>query len=336
MGLEWKPLITFSCVVALVSVQLPPLTYTRDCSISTTENHNFMEPDAIIEWENFRDEIDVAWNIFRTLKSETMVPYQPVLYTDISGEIGVVVNFEFNVARRINQALEGLGMEILMGTGLGRADFYAHRIIPSRLIPIEVKTKYSLPCDSLYASREEVRCRKVIKQIFTYMIDHYARFGIVTTFDKTFFLRAVGSVIQISPPVNSTQLLSTLTSLLFCNGIWQFVLYGEIVPQPNYRPDPEDPPSPDRDPSNDFLPRSMSRSSSSSRPQTRSQSGITTSAYLGGGAGGNVYQAFIDGEPVALKVVRVKDKMKFSQLLNEVTIYNHLSDIQGIYIPKLL
>jgi hypothetical protein len=349
MGLEWKPLITFSCVVALVSVQLPPLTYARVCAKSTTENQKFDEPEGVYEWEDFNDFLSNGWKYF---KQDTMVPDQQMLYNPVYDERGVMTNFDNNVIHRIHTALESLHVTIIPGTGMGPSDFYAQHTLLNRFLPIEVKTDASLPFDSLYqpqlfASRNP-HYMKIIKQIYTFMRMGNIQFGIVTNFDKTFFLRSLDSVIQVSPLVRSAQLLRALASFLSCPGIWGYVNYSaiEIV---RHDPGQEDPESPDRNIDDDEYPppprgpttggSTTSSSNRQTRNQTRvsrGQTGIVMSGYLGGGAGGHVYQAFIGGVPVALKVVRVKDKMKFFQLLNEVTIYNHLSDIQGIYIPELL
>jgi hypothetical protein len=349
-----------------VNVSLTDLIYSRDCSVTTTTNTAFETPRAVIEWNTFHNDLADSWNGFIALKGGTMVPTEHLVYNSVQDEFGVECNFQHNVVRRINKSFEGLKMSIIRGTGNGFADFYAERTEPRRLVPIEVKTKYSQPYDSLYESRENENCIKIINQIFTYIIKHKARFGIVTTFDLTFFLRTVqmddGIIIQVSPPVGSKVLLPTLASFFFWASTWELVNYDAVDTQmlpPDFDPedfDPEDcdPPSPDRhDPSDgnyhsskgstmlssnssNRQTRSQTQSRSSNHLHTQSQTSISISEYIGSGAGGIVYEAFIDGKPVALKVVNVNDKVKFSQLLNEVAIYNHLRDIQGIYIPKLL
>jgi len=185
------------------------------------------------------------------------------------------------------------------------------------LLIIEERTRVDLhvPADTTLAAmyfdgKEEVF--GPVCHLFGYMVHNRCKFGVLSTYDQTWFFMRDRDMLYVSPTVTHDHHEPTLYqcyvyALLcarktpFCSGI-----------------DDE----------------RLTLSSDLDQLDLRK---IRLEEFLGAGITGSVFSGKLDGENVAVKICDISKNPKLeADMLNEVGMYNVLKKLQGDCIPKLV
>ncbi|KAG0277030.1 hypothetical protein BGZ95_006653 [Linnemannia exigua] len=259
---------------------------------------------------------------------------------------------------------------------LGKPDRICYNRTSQELrILIEIKTTQALSCNNLVTKYTEDMdliandraptnpTWRQVHQIFGYLCNNSLRYGILTTYDDTWFMRRDVGKLWISPSIRHDNFGPTLLQCYkyFMELPDQDYTSPPPPPSPSQSPPPESPPG---DGSNDGSYHERKKSSRKRDQQhpgivTRSRnkiqqifrqlpSGFTVSVgelnlrefeiqeLLGQGRTGRVFQAKWQGDPVALKVCDLYKNPEFEdEILSELATYRALMILQGVYIPRL-
>ena len=228
--------------------------------------------------------------------------------------------------------------------------------------------------DGTTAFTKNQRLIRIVRQTFGYMVVNDLRYGLLTTYVRTWFFcrdRKNPNIIYISPEVHLDQNhTSTQPSFLEC------MYYLETLSTEDrtaHSSPPTDSPPTDSDDGNNKKDDKSESSSEEENPKRKSskrkwgtlkvitrsmarkkrddskgenledmknyeRSQFSFGDVLGNGRSGVVFAVKLCGEVGALKMVELyKNEYLLKEILNEIKIYlGPLMDIQGIYTPKLL
>uniref|UniRef100_U9THP3 Protein kinase domain-containing protein n=3 Tax=Rhizophagus irregularis TaxID=588596 RepID=U9THP3_RHIID len=256
--------------------------------------------------------------------------------------------FEFNICEVLNELLPDYEFSRKNTKKPGDPDFTCFFAQSTLLFPIEIKPEYLL---------ESAEARAVIKQIFSYMTENECQYGVLSTYNKHWFLYRpsnnpkklwISETLKLtseSPPV--LKAYAYMVRKLCCDSDDSYYSHVLKIPESVTRKDDG----------------SVSKHTRSLRPRTKSSSdnssGSSSSSTLYKGQKNNQNLSFIDfkfngilgqgrsrktlkcefrGNTIALKCTDLWKSPPYilKEMQNEVKIYQILSTIQGEYIPKLM
>ena len=299
---------------------------------------------------------------------------------DIRDAINNNVLLPLNVLLESDGAGEEFARSIYLGETLGEPDFIQHSNEKLRLV-IEVKSKWALSASNLvktytqnvndlHKKKRKKRNYHQMRQIFGYLSHNELRYGVLTTYDKTWFLYRENCCLCISPPIQHDDLHPTLFQCLF-------YLVSLARDNPNCASAPSSQDDDDHDDGGDHeskqkagSQKARGRTSKGSSAYTTPVAGqgstgrkrrrattcpshpsngeeehtpleffdwgsFSTLGVLGTGRTGTVFKAILYGEVVALKICDLWKHLDYEEdLLNEVKVYHALKNLQGYCIPK--
>jgi predicted Ser/Thr protein kinase len=234
---------------------------------------------------------------------------------------------------------------------------------------IELKTKMSLPFDAQnynlvdwwtmdHIPMSKASFQHIIGQVYGYLSFNKMKYGVLSTYEYTWFLRRhQEGVLEISEPIafDSRNPVNLYQSIAYC-------IYLSIVDHTSVHSSPKS----DSDPlefeqivESDSLPslptniritRSITKrkfdqvgfdqnqlQKDDDRVPGDFHLDIDRIKYIGDGSSGKVFKDFYHGIEVALKICDIYNNPQgLDQILHEVIVYNHLRDLQGVLIPRLI
>ncbi|CAG8729669.1 3415_t:CDS:2, partial [Ambispora leptoticha] len=227
---------------------------------------------------------------------------------------------------------------------------------------IHLHEKYNSAVDMIDdGTTEYTRCQKIVKlirQIFGYMVINDMRYGLLTSYTRTWFLHRQNkdpNILYISPSVDIDQShTSTQPSFLECMHYFEDLCMAdpfvhssppttdlEYVENDDDNEDEIENASEYEDESNYFWSNkftSLQGEVKIEKMRNYNRSRFLLGSVLGHGRSGVVLTAKLCGKTGALKLADLyKNKELLEEMLNEIRIYvGPLIDIQGVHIPKLL
>jgi predicted Ser/Thr protein kinase len=187
-----------------------------------------------------------------------------------------------------------------------------------------------------YAERKPARLRKSIYneicQVYGYLLFNSLKYGVLTTYQSTWFFRrpAVG-ILEISPRIACDQEYPTLLRcyVYFLSLIEQGHLIKRTESYPAF---PRKETVSSYETKHDYNTRSNTNKSQISEDFELDKLGEA----IGIGASGSVYRWTYKGRDVVVKVCDTSNNRDgYDMIKNEVKAYELLADIQGIFIPKI-
>ncbi|GJJ78399.1 hypothetical protein EMPS_10758 [Entomortierella parvispora] len=226
----------------------------------------------------------------------------------------------------------------------GRPDFVGKTHPYQARVLIEVKTKWVLGCEDLVkkynndiasiAAGLEPRnpIWPYVLQMFLYLSLNRLRYGVLTTYEQTWFLRRDEGVLHVSPAIRHHD---TLPTVLQC--------YKHIVDLANE--DHISAPAPlTLSLNGQHVRRQDFQKIDSNKLEAQESLGLQQvdlgefelQEVIGEGRSGRVFRAFWRDKPVALKICDLYKNPKYEEeILTEVAVYQALESLQGIYVPRL-
>ncbi|KAI9241659.1 MAG: hypothetical protein BYD32DRAFT_405221 [Podila humilis] len=346
-------------------------------SSSTTDTRFGRAPTEVSEWTEFPTEAaSLSHPTDRTFSPDDFRFSNDLV---LSNEESVGIALNANVYNFLNRLMPTgrIGMHTEAKV-IGRPDRVYFRSTKDIRMLIEIKTIWALSCGDLVTKYKEDRdlvtrerspespTWRQVHQIFGYLSYNRLRYGILTTYHQTWFMRRDGGTLWISPSIRHD---NTDPTLLQC---YRYLMeltdedYTSLspLPSPPQSLPPESPPDDDNnDDSNDgsyHERKKHTRKRDQQRPGivTRSKSkiqqifrqlssGFTVAVgklslqefeiqeLLGEGRTGRVFRAMWQGEPVALKVCDLYKNPEYEdEILTEVAAYKALEALQGVCIPR--
>jgi len=360
---------------------LPRLRYTSHApSASTTISPFSRVPTQVLSWDGF-----VAQAASRQYPTnQTLSPDQFRFSDDltISDEESTGIALTFNVYALLNRLrpTDQIGMQS-EATVIGKPDRVCYRSPNDVRMLIEIKVKWALFSNDLVTKYNEDMSLigmerspvnptwRQVHQIFGYLCHNSLRYGILTTYDQTWFMRRDDERLSISPAIHYADGHPTLLQchMYFMDLTHQDYTTSSVPPSPPQGPHPGSPPGDGGGGgSNDGA---YQQSTRNARAQNRAQNRDTSlfargkaklkntfrqmpdgstvavgmlnlhefkiEEVLGEGRTGRVFRATWQGEPVALKVCDLyKDPNYEDDMLTEVATYKTLDDLQGVCVPR--
>ncbi|KAG0364204.1 hypothetical protein BGX24_004743, partial [Mortierella sp. AD032] len=365
---------------------LPALRYSPYMSESTTTTHSTFgrTPTEALEWTQFPMQgTSLNHPANRRFRPDD-VRFNPHLL--LSNEESVSSALNANVYEVLNRLLSvgriGMHPEAKV---VGRPDRVYYQPPRDARILIQIKTNRALACDDLVAkfredmdlvARNEAPANPTwhqVHQIFGYLSHNNLRYGVLTTYHQTWFMRRDAGRIRISPTIYHDNITPTL---LQC-----YMYLIELADQDHTTPPapPSPPPDPDDDDDGDnggggdsndgeyqgqkqhagkqgqrhssIITRSKSKIQQIFRGQSivrQLPNGLTVAVgklylhefeiqeVLGEGRNGRVFRAMWGDEQVALKTCDLyKNPEHEDEMLMEVAVYEALKVLQDVCIPHI-
>ncbi|KAI9241658.1 MAG: kinase-like domain-containing protein [Podila humilis] len=351
-----------------VMVQRPPL----DSTFSRT-------PTEIIEWTHFPTEAaELNHSTNRRLRPADY-HFNTRLFASNKESVGIALTENvYNFLNRL-QTTARIGMYSDIDKVTGKPDRICYiRTSQELRMLIEIKTTQALSCNNLvtkYMQDMDLIANdraptnpiwRQVHQIFGYLCHNSLRYGILTTYNDTWFMKRDVGTLWISPSIRHD---NTGPTLLQCYKYLMELTDQDYIsppppPSPPQSPPPESPPGDDNsDGSNggsyhERKKRTRKRDQRHPGIVTRSRnkmqqifrqlpSGFTVSVgklglqefeiqeLLGEGRTGRVFRAMWQGEPVALKICDLYKNPEYEdEILTEVAAYKALEALQGVCIPR--
>ncbi|CAG8647187.1 11077_t:CDS:2, partial [Paraglomus occultum] len=206
----------------------PCLGYiNRHGSTGSTRFQYARTPGSVVTWHNFENDVkNATWDDTRKYPSHPAFQQ----YLTISDEETIRQALDENVFRFLNNLLshEVFGRFTLLKSVIGEPDFIQKDSNEVLRLVIEVKTKWALSADNLVTTYAQnlTECRNrttsricvyhQLKQVFGYLSHNHLQFGVLTTYDKTWFLyRRQPDELCISPPIQYNNQQPTLFQCFF-------------------------------------------------------------------------------------------------------------------------
>ncbi|KAI9339085.1 hypothetical protein BDR26DRAFT_862600 [Obelidium mucronatum] len=342
--------------------QLPLAVYENPLSRPNSSGSNWKKPSHVLLWSSFETDV-TNWleanhlqhsqriqkpvfvnGIVITDEVQTLQPFIKLNLLDVSSKCFIPPS-EFKARRQIVSCI-------------GEPDHVMTR--GGEIVAIaEEKGKWTLTSGDLvtiYASNSYVS--KALNQLYHYMRLNYCKYGILSSYEFTWFVCRV-QVCDIcqDPPRHETLVVSNGFAYNCQNPppLQCLAYFNTIVDATNM----DSPPSSQRSSRSSsaqvnesvtsvFSPRGSrgnlfqesgspsAASTSSSHQQIFDADDFRFNAVMGEGRS-KVYLEQFDSKPVALKVADVaKNAEMLVELQNEVAIYEDLAELQGYGIPKFL
>ena len=299
-------------------------------------------------------------NNYKFVDSKKHPNPQFIFYDDCVGEMSVQTVFETNICVVLNKLLKpDYDFTRAKTKHPGDPDFTCHDKNNLLLMPIEIKPEYLLETEKnqfpeFYKS--SAIARAVIKQSFSYMVENQRQYGILSTYNKHWFLRR--------PKDEPEKLYISNTLLLESEHppvLKAYAYMAQIFRDDYFSPHPsiisvteeneEYEPVSKRlrsSMTNNKSPNNNSNSDSSSstlqeNPKGKSKQNLSFTDFkfngmLGEGRSGKTLKCEFHGITIALKCTDLWKSPPYilKEMHNEVNIYQILSTIQGVYIPRLV
>ncbi|KAI8819251.1 uncharacterized protein EV422DRAFT_122809 [Fimicolochytrium jonesii] len=314
-------------------------------SSTTTPSHPLTDLSVIEEWVDFPH----AVRSNRSLLSGSLFQgtINNTLKTPVSSEQNVQAFADGTLHQSLTDILEALGhagYHIVDITGTKSVILDPDRILDGGeekpILTIEFKTPWAFPklrqlVQTYQSAQPKSKVRRDVNQIYGYMTFNHHRYGVLTTYEETYFLQREwsepGGRLQVAGPFSYdrsspfTVLEAYTTLLLLCIDNWFYV-------------SPTTSPAPSRS-------VSASASPSTSRPSTPmpyilTDVDINDVMFNKGRARarmGAVVEGTFRGAKVIFKIVDESKNHQFStELDNEVDQYRALAHLQGRTIPRFL
>ncbi|KAI9353460.1 hypothetical protein BDR26DRAFT_848591 [Obelidium mucronatum] len=357
-----------------MTMKLPAAIYhTTLPRASSTSVANPRNPGHVFEWPDFEPAV-LQWvrdnahqDNARRLRRPTFVP---MIITREVPELQVFIKFNLlDVAAACCTSFDFVSWGIIDRTDPNaRAEpDYAARKNEILAAPVEIKGKWTLPGQSIVDS-ENAHVQSAITQAYTQMRHNHRRFGIITSYEFTWFLRrdqcpggencengAAGhEILLISPGIALNQGDQTHPYILQCFAYFSWLCSPVHMdsPPPSSRTSPR---SSRSQPQNRGSPSSDNFSASGSSPRVHGMSRGQSSgsmevsdcmveqdfdvddfyfdSILGFGRTKVCYDAALG---LAVKFADMwKNPELLAELRNEVAMYRELSVLQGRFIPKV-
>jgi Protein kinase domain len=338
---------------------LPTPIYGKLPAANITSASDFF-PD-VLPWGSFKSEVNGWIGSDADTQKHNTISQPSIIRFQITSEIPSLQSFYIlNALKTANQALPSRvqfdDLRNAVGVLLGDPDYmllFAGGIVGA---PIELKGKWSISDEDLIKSIKEGDSFVIhaVAQIFTYMNACQRKYGILSTVEKTWFLRRIQNEgqehLEISEAVSYNQANPTLIEAL--------VFFGESVTGDQlskYRRQISATNSAINS-ATSSAPNSRPGSSGSSETKGTQALSETTKSILSKHAYGDlfflddfslteqlgeshakVFKEYFNDSAIALKVHDVRrDKQKLAELQNEIQVYQKLEDLQGRYIPELV
>ena len=302
-----------------VLCMIPPnLNYPPYIITNTTTNNNCYKraPRQIYEWNDFT-------NAVATLTVPTELCHKRTSFNvgmeDVWTKDHVNLALKRNVFGILNQLKfhngEFTAYNAIPGV-VGRPDcIFVEDGVLRFVIENRIRSDLHVPDDVTLITMYNNGVEKVLNavcHIFGYMLYNRCRFGVLTTYDQTWFLKRVCSTLYISPTITHDNRRLTL-----------YQCYAYIISRANLYPF-------STTVGDDILVDSSDR--------TKLDLGnIYISGILGRGRTGTIFHGELHDKKVAVKICDTfKAPDLESAMLNEVEIYNIMRNLQGDCIPKLI
>lgn len=337
---------------------MPPLSFEDslhqvlpDCynrlhdSISTTYSDARVEPNRVEDWDII-PELNDFFDDFRvdnSLRFEAMRQNQ----SDFHDEVDVQAQLRQTLLKTVELLMNGTHSRPISITTKGAVpgtrevvfdpDMIAwrqqQRIPGLRLLaPIEIKKPHEADTDDLRAlyrrrstrNAKVTRARKIIQQEVGYLDRNCCEYGIITTYVSTYAVKMDGhtNVVHISRPFRYNETQPTVIKLVYyilCKALESNGLPGKamtaVVPSSNKKRKQRETYSPS-DSNSDVSPWDLQEK-----------------VPLKSRKGNRVFLCPYKGYAVILKQASVS---RDERLLRETHMYQHMRQLQGVVIPKIL
>lgn len=215
---------------------------------------------------------------------------------------------------------------------------------------IEVKTIWSLTAPDNMAAAYRISgntVRHPVQQIFGYMKINNLKYGILTNYEKFYFLKREKLLLHISTAIKSSDV-----DVSVYRGLYYIIHLSiedhlcspntSINDDKNYDSDDDEIEEEKDDEENDnddvYLPKQKKKQQQSSNEKhqsSKSKKIKLMNEVLGYGQNGYVYKCLYNNKEYATKICdTTKNKQMIIQLKNESELYKHLKLLQGVYIPN--
>ncbi|GBB95353.1 hypothetical protein RclHR1_25130005, partial [Rhizophagus clarus] len=159
----------------------PPISYSHNAVDGTTTTYSGdIDPEELGHWDNFLDEVkQFNFEVQPKFKRSAFIDYAPLVNEEAARSI-----FDSNICQALNKLL---GPDYVIER---KSDYIVDAIL----------SNVGVPHDSEHVCSGK---DKVIRQIFTYMSEPWCKYGIISTYEKHWFLyrpRGTPSKLLISDP----------------------------------------------------------------------------------------------------------------------------------------
>ncbi|KAJ3184602.1 hypothetical protein HDU87_004004 [Geranomyces variabilis] len=309
---------------------------------TTTAKFPRTDLDTLATWHTLPTEIDSVRNILRNSTVSASASLGPFGFEGhINDESGVLILLHImfaSVTKCLPRELDQPKFTVVAGNKdvVGEPDFiYKSGSSTKPKIVVEVKTDWAFPqLGSIVAewpaaqSNPRSKLARAIHQIYGYMTFNHLRYGVLTNYEKTWFLRRVnapqGGRLEISDPYaynsTSTLLEAWVTVTLLAENNWFYTSPTTSPAPPRRATILTAPPS-----SNPYKLRHTNTS------------GIEFIEGVDRSRVGVVVRGKYFGTEVVMKVVDAsKEKSAAEELEHEVSVYSALRSLSGSTIPCVI
>ncbi|KAI8588159.1 hypothetical protein BDZ88DRAFT_508288 [Geranomyces variabilis] len=310
---------------------------------TTTPKYPRTDLDTLATWHTFPAEVDSV----RQILCNSMVPTSTTLgpfdfganVNDETGVHSIIRQVIFVSLKKCLSSLDVIQPKFTVAAGnkdvVGQPDFLYKSGSSTKLkIVVEVKTDWAFPqLGSVVAEwpaaqrNPKSKLARVIHQVYGYMTFNNLRYGVLTNYEKTWFLRRInvpqGGRLEVSDPFayssTSTLFQAWVTITLLAENNW---FYSSPTTSPRATILSAPAPAPTSDPyvlrSTDFL-------------------GIEFTEGIARSRVGVVVRGTCYGTRVAMKVVDAsKEQWASEGLDHEVSVYSALRSLSGSTIPRVI
>jgi len=243
----------------------------------------------------------------------------------------------------------------------GRPDFVLKSNTGDVETVIEIKSPWAFAAADDYDivveySRGDKKTIEVITQMYTYMSFEKLKYGVLSTYNKTWFFRRPGSgypnTLEIFGPVTLAHTGPTLFQALmyildrredtFKHDSPFKKMNSTQILSPSQSTDRGSPtPAKQNGSPLPFLSLVTESNEHRSNPSGMVEYDITPDHFedalpLGSGKFGSVYQISYHGQQVAAKIIDVSSEECAESVRRELSAYSRLTEFQGNYVPRLL
>ncbi|KAI8892838.1 kinase-like domain-containing protein [Globomyces pollinis-pini] len=343
---------------------LPPAVYGRAVSTANSTKSSRHKPTHVFKWVGFKESV-VEWIaanhenhsqrvqrpvfIPRVITEEvqTLQPFIQDNLLDISSRCFIPPS-EFTARRQI-ESCRGEPDHLMTRSG-------------NIIALVEEKGRWTLNDSDIVGTYSTANATAAaIHQLYHYMRLNHRMYGILTSYENTWFMyRSVDCSVCENPGHETLYITDGFSfasqgpSVLQCIAYFNTIVNSDFMPSPptskvDSRANPTTqvsrPSSPAISPSGSIS-RGVNPLSfgipttdlfgSHQQPQDFDADDFHLDKVLGQGRS-KVYLDYYESEPIALKVADiVKRREMLPELLNEVSIYEHLSQLQGNGIPRFI
>ncbi|KAJ3157561.1 hypothetical protein HDU86_003213 [Geranomyces michiganensis] len=333
--------------VSALLAGVPPFPdLERDTFVSSTSATTPRCPctdlNALVRWDIAQDVLAVRplLDTQNVTASISLGPYEPEPVTD---EETVRAVIRTTILRSVAKCLGPFQLNSAFRTPTGNQHVVGHPDIVYRSgqstkakVVIEVKTDWAFPQRNpiladwpAARSQSTSKLTRAIQQLYGYMTFNHLRYGVLTTYNQTWFFRRVdvpvGGGLEVTdavPHTNAEALVTAyVTVALLAESSW-FYASPTTSPAPVQRFPSARAPTPISDP---YILRSVDTAA------IRVEKGIDRSRV------GVVVRGTCFGLPVIMKIVDAsKEQWAVDELDSEVAAYRDLQALSGTFLPQVI